>query len=158
MLAAMAPPPIAAACTCSRDALAIRRNQPAPRSARPSLLARRRRCIATGDVTRDEHVANIQHAPKFAEQVQYLHLRRGVHRRDRLVADDRLRLHHGRAAVGDAQALTTGELVRLTQQCDLAQSHLIYQALQPRAALSVLQVGLQRGQAFIQDVVAVLTG
>ena len=63
-------------------------------------------------VVRDEDVGEAEVALQVLEQVQDLRLHRDVERRDRLVADDQLRVDGERARDADALALAAGELVR----------------------------------------------
>src|SRR5258706_8588241 len=64
-------------------------------------------------VMRDEDVGEPKPVLKVAQQVQDLRTDRHVQRRDRLVADDELRLDRERARNGDALALAAGEFVRV---------------------------------------------
>ena len=63
-------------------------------------------------VVRDEDVGEPELALQVLEQVEDLRLHRDVERRDRLVADDQLRVDRERAGDADALALAAGELVR----------------------------------------------
>ena len=63
-------------------------------------------------VVRDEDVGQAEVALQVLEQVQDLRLHGDVERRDRLVADDQLRVDRERAGDADALALAAGELVR----------------------------------------------
>ena len=64
------------------------------------------------EVVRDEDVGEPEVALQVLEQVEDLRLHRDVERRDRLVADDQLRVDGERARDADALALAAGELVR----------------------------------------------
>ena len=64
-------------------------------------------------VVRDEQVGEAELLLQVLEQVDDLRLDRHVERRDRLVADDQLRLDRERARDADALALAAGELVRI---------------------------------------------
>jgi hypothetical protein len=64
------------------------------------------------EVVRDEDVGEAEVALEVLEQVQDLRLHGDVERRDRLVADDQLRVDGERARDADALALAAGELVR----------------------------------------------
>ena len=65
------------------------------------------------EVVRDEDVGEVELALQVLQQVQDLRLHRDVERRDRLVADDQLRLERERARDPDPLALAAGELVRV---------------------------------------------
>ena len=60
----------------------------------------------------DEDVGQVELLLEILEQVEDLRLHRHVERRDRLVADDQLRVHGQGAGDADALALAAGELVR----------------------------------------------
>ena len=62
---------------------------------------------------RDEDVGQVELALEILQQVEDLRLHRDVERRDRLVADDQLRLERERARDADPLALAAGELVRV---------------------------------------------
>ena len=64
------------------------------------------------EVVADEQVGEVERLAQLDEQVQHLRLDRHVERRDRLVADQELRLHGERARDADARALPARELVR----------------------------------------------
>ena len=64
-------------------------------------------------VVGDEQVGEAELLLQVLEQVDHLRLDRDVERRDRLVADDQLRLDRERARDADALALAAGELVRI---------------------------------------------
>ena len=64
------------------------------------------------EVVRDEDVGEPELALQVLEQVEDLRLHRDVERRDRLVADDQLRVDGERAGDADALPLAAGELVR----------------------------------------------
>ncbi len=66
-----------------------------------------------GQVVRDEDVGEAELALEVLQQVQDLRLHRDVERRDRLVADDQLRLERERARDADPLALAARELVRV---------------------------------------------
>jgi hypothetical protein len=61
------------------------------------------------EVVRDEQVAEPELVAKRVEQVEDLRLDRDVEGRDRLVADEELRLQRERAGNGDALAFSTRE-------------------------------------------------
>ena len=63
----------------------------------------------------DEHVGEAQPLLQIAQQVEDLRADRHIERRDRLVADDQLRLDRERARDHDALALPAGELVRIAR-------------------------------------------
>jgi len=63
-------------------------------------------------VVRDEDVGEAEVALQVLEQVQDLRLNRDVECRDRLVADDQLRVDRERARDTDPLALAARELVR----------------------------------------------
>ena len=65
------------------------------------------------EIVRDEDVGEAEAPLQVAQQVEHLRLDRDVERRDRLVADDQLRLDRERAGDRDALALAAGELVRI---------------------------------------------
>src|SRR5713226_8844074 len=62
---------------------------------------------------RDEELGELELALKILEQVDDLRLNRDVQRRDRLVADDQLRIERQRPRDSDALPLAPGELVRV---------------------------------------------
>ena len=64
-------------------------------------------------VVGDEQVGQPEPGPQVGQQVEDLGLDRHVERRDRLVADDELRLDRERPGDPDALALAAGELVRV---------------------------------------------
>ena len=64
------------------------------------------------EVVRDEDVGEAEVALEVLEQVEDLRLHRHVERRDRLVADDQLRVDRERAGDADPLPLAAGELVR----------------------------------------------
>ena len=66
-----------------------------------------------GEVVRDEEVREPEVALEVLEQVEDLRLDGDVQRRDRLVADDQLRVQRERAGDADALALAARELVRV---------------------------------------------
>ena len=63
-------------------------------------------------IVRDEDVGEAEAVAQRLEQVDDLRLDRDVERRDRLVADDEVRLRRERARNADALALAAGEFVR----------------------------------------------
>ncbi len=65
-----------------------------------------------GQVVGDEQVGQSQLSLEVVEQVDHLGLDRHVESRDRLVADDELRLHRQGTGDADPLPLTAGELVR----------------------------------------------
>ena len=65
------------------------------------------------EVVADEQVGEAELLAQLHEQVEHLRLDRDVERRDRLVADEELRLHRERPGDADAGALAAGELVRV---------------------------------------------
>ena len=75
--------------------------------------------IAVGDmlhdreIVADEDVGEAEPLLQILQQIEHLAADRDVERRDRLVADDQLRIDRQRAGNGDALALAAGELVRV---------------------------------------------
>jgi hypothetical protein len=69
------------------------------------------------EVVRDQHQARPNSALQFLEQVDHLRLHGDVERRDRLVADDQLRLGGERPRDADALALAAREFVRIALAC-----------------------------------------
>ena len=65
------------------------------------------------EIVRDEDVGEAEPVLQIAQQIDDLRPDRDVERRDRLVADDELRLDRERAGDGDALALAAGEFVRI---------------------------------------------
>ena len=65
------------------------------------------------EVVRDEDVGEVELVLEALQQVQDLRLHRDVERRDRLVADDQLRLERERARDADPLPLAARELVRV---------------------------------------------
>ena len=63
-------------------------------------------------VVRDEDVRQVEVALQVLQEVEDLRLHRHVERRNRLVADDELRVDRESARDADALALTARELVR----------------------------------------------
>ena len=66
-----------------------------------------------GEIVRDEDVGEAEPVLQVAQQIEDLRADRDVERRDRLVADDELRLDRERARDRDALALAAGEFVRI---------------------------------------------
>ena len=64
------------------------------------------------EVVRDEDVGQAELPLEILEQIEDLRLHRDVERRDRLVADDELRVHRERARDADPLPLAARELVR----------------------------------------------
>ena len=64
-------------------------------------------------IVRDEQVGQLELVLQIHQQVDDLRLDRDVERRDRLVADDQLRVQRQRAGDADALALAAGEFVRI---------------------------------------------
>ena len=77
---------------------------------------RSRDVLHHGEVVGDEQVGEAELALQVLQQVEDLRLDRHVERRDRLVADDELRLERERAGDADALALPAGEFVRIAQR------------------------------------------
>jgi hypothetical protein len=68
-------------------------------------------------VVGDEQVRQPEAPLQVLQQVDHLRLDRDVERRDRLVADDQLRIDRQRARDADALALAARELVRVARAC-----------------------------------------
>ena len=65
------------------------------------------------EVVRDEDVGEAEPVLQVAQQIEDLRADRDIERRDRLVADDQLRLDRERAGNRDALALAAGEFMRV---------------------------------------------
>ena len=89
-------------------------------------------------VVGDEQVGEAQLALQVAQQADDLRLHGDVERRDRLVADDELRLQAQRAGDADALPLAARELVRVAVQVVGAQAHRPQQRLDALLAVREL--------------------
>ena len=67
-----------------------------------------------GKIVRNENVGQAEPPLQVAQQIEDLRADRDIERRDRLVADDELRLDRERAGDRDALALAAGKFVRIT--------------------------------------------
>ena len=81
----------------------------------------------------DEHVGQAELGLQILQQIHHLRLDRHVQRRDRLVADDQLRVDGERAGDADALALAAGEFVRIAHHVPGRQADHLQQLLDPRA-------------------------
>ena len=70
-----------------------------------------------GEIVRDEQVRQAELGLELLHQVDDLRLDGDVERRDRLVADEKLRVQCERSRDADALALATGELMRVATDC-----------------------------------------
>ena len=83
---------------------------------------------AVGDVThdrevvRDEEIGQLEVSLELFEQIDDLRPNRNVERRDRLVADDEVRIHRERARDSDPLSLAARELVRVARRSILRQT------------------------------------
>ena len=84
------------------------------------------------EVVRDEDIGEPEPPLQVAQQIEDLRADRDVERRDRLVADDQLRLDRERARDGDALALAAGEFVRIARVRSAARGRRV--AAAPRRA------------------------
>jgi hypothetical protein len=66
------------------------------------------------EIVRDEEIGEAELALQILQQVDDLRLDRDVERRDRLVADNELRIERERPRDADALALSAGEFVGIT--------------------------------------------
>ena len=150
---AAAPPPAACACTRAAD------GQQALGGAgfdELAVLHHRdlvRQVLDDAEVVRDEEIGDAELLLQLLQQVEDLRLHRDVERRGRLVADDQPRLDRQRARDGDALALAAGELVRIARQRVAPQADLLEQRGDALGALGGRDVGAQRGDAFLEDLV-----
>src|SRR5437879_3164688 len=88
-----------------------------------------------GEVVRDEDVAHVVLVLQVLQQVQDLRLDRDIERRYRLVADQHVRLHGEAAGNRDPLSLAAGEFVRILEERNLGEPHLLEQFVDPVAAL-----------------------
>ena len=88
-----------------------------------------------GQVVRDEEVGDAGALLDLDEQVEHPGLGRQVERRDRLVADDELRVEGERPGDCDALPLTAGELARQPARGIRGKAHLLEQLADPAARL-----------------------
>ena len=91
--------------------------------------------VDDAEIVGDEQVAHPQLVLQVGQQVQHLRLDRYVQCRDRLVADDHLRLGCQRPGDGHALPLPTGEAQRRGSQVVLVQPDLLQQAEGARPCL-----------------------
>src|SRR5258706_2332570 len=88
-------------------------------------------------VVRNEDIAHVVLVLQILQQVQDLRLDRYVEGRYRLVADEDLRLHGETTGDGDPLSLAARELVRILEERNLREPHLVEQLVHPVAALAL---------------------
>ena len=89
-----------------------------------------------GEVVRDEEIREPEVVLEVLEQVQDLRLDRDVERRDRLVADDQLRVERERARDPDPLPLAARELVRVAVREARVEADDVEQLADPRRAVA----------------------
>ena len=106
-----------------------------------------------GEIVRDEQVGDAKFGLQFFQQIENLRLHGNVQRRGRLVADQQFRLHGQRPCNGDALALTTGKLMRVTRSGLGRQADLFEQGRDGRGQIGIARLTprTQRQHAFGDD-------
>ena len=100
----------------------------------------------------DEQIGQAPLHLEFFQQVQHLGADRHVQRRDRLVRDDKFRLHDDAAGDAHALALAAGELVRIAGQVLRQQSDVPDDLLDLGDAVLLILVQVEVVQALGDDV------
>ncbi len=111
-----------------------------------------------GEVVRDDQIGEAEGLLELLQQVDHLRLDRDVQRRDRLVADDHVRLQDQRAGDADALALAAGELVRVAGEGVGREADLGEDRLDLLPALRLVLADAVGGHALGQDRLDVLPG
>ena len=87
------------------------------------------------EIVRDEQVGQAEGALQVLEEVEHLCLHRDVERRDRLVAEQHLRVQRKGAGDAETLALAAGKRVRIAPQGALIEADHVEQLLGPPVAL-----------------------
>ena len=104
------------------------------------------------DIMRDEQIGQAHFILQFIKHVDHLRLNGNVQGRDRLVADDELRVQGEGTGDADALALAAGELVGIAGGMLAVEAHAVHQLQDPLLALGLVPVHLMDVQRFADDI------
>ena len=104
-----------------------------------------------GEIVRDEDQRQTHLGLQIHQQIDDLRLDRDIEGRDRLVADNQLRLVDDRPRDADALALPAGEFMRIAVDLVGQEPHLGHHRLHPLLHLGLLEVGAEGDQRLGDD-------